>query len=289
MQTLRTIKNQIELQYLLLKKSFIALLKRNPRAFIKFVDFFLYPMDLVRIQEYPFLISVIQNSRIKNPRMIDISSPKIISFLIKEKFKPSNFLLTSYNDKTSESQVSLYNSVSKNKLSLCEADAIDLSKYYDKFDFLYSVSVVEHIPGDGDIKAMNEFSKVVVNGGYVCITVPYGKESKEYMDYLNPRLFSHRYYSFETIQKRLFCKNLKLCRVEIVEERYPGYYQKKRKRIISLAKSFSRPYRKFFLLPKLYRYFLGYWIGYTGYPKKYSELIPIEGNGNIHLLFKVNK
>lgn len=291
MQTFQIFKSQIELQCLLFKKSFIALFKRNYWAFMKFIEFSLYPMDLIRIQEYPFLISAIQNTKIKNSRIIDISSPKIISFLIKEKFEPRNFVLTSYNDKASESQISLYNSVSKNQLLLCEADATDLGNYYNKFDFLYSISVIEHIPGEGDIKAMDEFSKVVVHGGYVCITIPYGKEPKEYMDYLDSSKFSHRYYTFETIQKRLFHKNLKLCKVEIVEERYPGYYQKVRKKIISQAKFFVKYSfdKKLLLLRRLQRYFLGYWIGYIGFSKKCSEFVPIEGEGNIHLLFRVDK
>lgn len=285
MKNIQLFKNQIELQRLLLKKAFAALVQRKWWAFVKFIQFVLYPMDFVRIHEFPFVISsisAINKQRINNLRIIDMSSPKIISFLIKDKFKPRSLHLTSYNDKVSEAQVSLYNSVSKDSLLLSEDDATCLSKYYNKYDLLYSISVVEHIPEDGDIKAINEFSKVVVNGGHICITVPYGKESKEYYE---AGCFAHRWYSLETVRRRLFHKHLKLCRAEIIEENYPGYYQKHRKMLLALQ-NVSSKWQAFILL---YRYLLGYWIGYRGFSRRHDRLIPIEGVGCIHLLFKVDK
>ena len=43
----------------------------------------------------------------------------------------------------------------------------------DSFDAAFAVSVVEHIPGDGDTDAMREMVRVVKPGGRIVVTTPY--------------------------------------------------------------------------------------------------------------------
>ncbi|HEV2670254.1 MAG TPA: class I SAM-dependent methyltransferase [Gemmatimonadales bacterium] len=47
------------------------------------------------------------------------------------------------------------------------------------FDAAYSVSVLEHIPGRGDVTAIGELIRVVKPGGIVVVTVPYDRKYRE--------------------------------------------------------------------------------------------------------------
>src|SRR5260370_1916346 len=49
----------------------------------------------------------------------------------------------------------------------------------DTFDAAYSVSVLEHIPDDGDTAALRELVRVVKPGGLVVVTVPFDLEYRE--------------------------------------------------------------------------------------------------------------
>jgi SAM-dependent methyltransferase len=49
----------------------------------------------------------------------------------------------------------------------------------NEFDAAYSVSVLEHIPEDGDTRAIQELARVVRPGGRIVLTVPYAREYGE--------------------------------------------------------------------------------------------------------------
>jgi SAM-dependent methyltransferase len=52
------------------------------------------------------------------------------------------------------------------------ADARKLPFPAGQFDFVYSISVVEHIPGQGDTEALREMARVVRPGGRVFLEIP---------------------------------------------------------------------------------------------------------------------
>jgi len=58
-------------------------------------------------------------------------------------------------------------------------DATKLSFKNESFDKITAISIIEHIPGEGDIRAVKEFERVVKKGGYVIITAPFGPEFNE--------------------------------------------------------------------------------------------------------------
>src|SRR5439155_9591923 len=47
------------------------------------------------------------------------------------------------------------------------------------FDHAYSISVLEHIPGEGAAAALRELARVVRPGGRIAVTLPYAEEAWE--------------------------------------------------------------------------------------------------------------
>jgi len=81
-------------------------------------------------------------------------------------------------------------------------DATKLSFPDEMFDCTYAVSSIEHIPDDGDSKALNEMMRVTKKGGTVVFTVPFSYE------YLEQKIADHyqgfeRRYDLENLKNRL--------------------------------------------------------------------------------------
>ena len=53
-----------------------------------------------------------------------------------------------------------------------QEDATQLSFADGSVDFVSAISTIEHIPGDGDVRSMAEFARVLRPGGRLVVTVP---------------------------------------------------------------------------------------------------------------------
>ena len=87
------------------------------------------------------------------------------------------------------------------ELNIEEQDATNL-KYPDAyFDKIIAISSIEHIPDNGDILSVREFSRVLKKGGKCLITVPFG----DYEEINNPWYYFgfERRYDLENLNKRL--------------------------------------------------------------------------------------
>lgn len=82
----------------------------------------------------------------------------------------------------------------------------------DSFDAAYSVSVLEHIPNNGDTVALRELLRVVKPGGFVVVTTPYDRKYREtFVDgpvYERKQVacepvFFERHYDEESLARRL--------------------------------------------------------------------------------------
>jgi SAM-dependent methyltransferase len=103
-----------------------------------------------------------------------------------------------------------------------------LLRYADaSFDAAYSISVLEHIPEDGDSAAIRELIRVVRPGGLIVITVPFDRSYREtFVD--GPvyertpvgaeRLFYERHYDRDALACRLLSSDA----VEVVDLRLWG-------------------------------------------------------------------
>jgi len=98
------------------------------------------------------------------------------------------------------------------RLRLERQDARALAYPDGCFDAVYSISVLEHIPGDGDAQAMREIARILRPGGRVCLTVPFAARCEEEWvrhDVFerrrrgNERVFFQRRYDDEALERRL--------------------------------------------------------------------------------------
>ena len=80
------------------------------------------------------------------------------------------------------------------------------------FDAAYSVSVLEHIPDDGDSAAIRELIRVVRPGGSIVVTVPFDRTYRETFvpgpvyerrPVGSERIFFERHYDREALSRRL--------------------------------------------------------------------------------------
>jgi SAM-dependent methyltransferase len=88
------------------------------------------------------------------------------------------------------------------RISLQQEDAIKLTFDDEKFFRISCISVIEHIPDDGDIMAVKEISRVLAPGGKLVITFPYGKWGEK-RSFLHGTTFYQKTYDEKAIEERL--------------------------------------------------------------------------------------
>jgi SAM-dependent methyltransferase len=116
-------------------------------------------------------------------------------------------------------------------------DARNLRQEDAYFDLVFSVSVIEHIPGEGDRQAMVEIARVLKSGGRAVISVPYKQEYleeyernsnlywKEHTTNRDGKMFYQRRYNWKALESRLINPSgLRLCEAVLVGEKplHPG-------------------------------------------------------------------
>jgi SAM-dependent methyltransferase len=88
-------------------------------------------------------------------------------------------------------------------------DATGLTFADSSVDLVTAVSTIEHIPGNGDSRAMREFCRVLRPGGVLVVTVP---TSASYTEQASTFYYSgfERRYDRATLRSRLFCDELQV-------------------------------------------------------------------------------
>jgi SAM-dependent methyltransferase len=98
------------------------------------------------------------------------------------------------------------------RLRLETQDARSLTYADGRVDAVYSVSVLEHIPDDGDTLALREIARVLRPGGRVSLTVPFsavceeewvGRDVFERRRRRGEKIFFQRRYDNQSLQQRL--------------------------------------------------------------------------------------
>lgn len=103
--------------------------------------------------------------------VFDLSSPKLLSHFLSEK-RGCKVIAADMN----KEEVSDWTTLTRNRPQMPSwviADGMSLGFRENTFDKIYSISVLEHIPGDGDTKTIKELARVLKPGGRLVVTVPY--------------------------------------------------------------------------------------------------------------------
>ncbi len=192
---------------------------------------FLRALRYWRVFEFPYTLA--QLPRRERLNILDISSPKILAFYLVRKYGHQVAAIDIWEDeiafwKNILSLIGNPQSIAGN-INLAIEDATRLSYNNESFDFVYSISVVEHIDNFGDTKALREVSRVLKKGGIAVVTVPFDENGYEvftrrnvyHKEYASSPVFYERWYNQQQLQERLIASSgLELVDLKLVFEKY---------------------------------------------------------------------
>lgn len=166
-------------------------------------------------------------------RVLDIGSPKLFSLYLADTIGAEvhstdieDYFIPEYQ------MLRRIQKISADRFHPVVEDGRSLSFRDESFTKVYSISVLEHIPGDGDSRCVAEIGRVLAPGGMAMLTVPFSPISRE--EYKAPRFYWHRSsatggngkvfyqrrYSEADLQRRLIePSGLTLSRLQFVGER----------------------------------------------------------------------
>lgn len=171
------------------------------------------PINIVRYFEFQFVHESNEWNQVH--KILDVSSPRMFALYIAKNYPHINYHYINPDVKdTEQTKKMLVRKEYFNNLLLSNEDATKLNYMDGTFDTIISISVIEHIPDNGDIKALKEMWRVLRPNGSLIITIPcMPKYFEEYLDIdeyqLYPpnnegKYFGSRYYDSQTIKDRIF-------------------------------------------------------------------------------------
>lgn len=138
----------------------------------------LNPLSYHRYMEYELILDQLELT--DGCRVLDIGSPKLPTLLLARNAQCelySTDLRDNFIGSTAHFlKLSGFGQRLGADLHLETQDARHLSYPDDSFDRVFSISVIEHIPEDGDTHAMREIARVLRPGGVLTLTVPFAAE-----------------------------------------------------------------------------------------------------------------
>jgi SAM-dependent methyltransferase len=159
---------QIEIEKFVLFQLLPKVVKASIRNTKHFCEWYSIPMNYVRIIESPLTFELLDVN--KNHKILDISSPKLLPlYMMVKGFK--NITVSDVEEYFKEDfQVYSQNFPISPKIETFDARKIP---YQDEtFDRVFSISVLEHVPGEGDIDISKEVARVLKPEGLFVLTLP---------------------------------------------------------------------------------------------------------------------
>jgi len=129
----------------------------------------LTPINVSRCYEFRRTFELLYPKR--GELVFDLSSPKLLSHFLSERHG-CKVIAADMN----KEEVTDWTTLTRKREHLPSwviADGVNLGFRDNTFDKVYSISVLEHIPGDGDTRTMKELARVLKPGGRLVVTVPY--------------------------------------------------------------------------------------------------------------------
>lgn len=166
LKTVRNVQREIELFYLLriLPKVFTKSVRQTGH----FWEWFAAPMNYVRMIELPLTIILLDLK--KESRILDISSPQLLSLYLGTNGFP-NITISDIEDYF-VGDFKIYTKEFGFSPQIKTFDATNIPFDDSSFDRVFSVSVLEHVPDDGDVEIAKEVARVLKPDGIFVITCP---------------------------------------------------------------------------------------------------------------------
>ncbi len=248
-----------------------------PCSWKKKIYWFAAPIHGVRFIEYTFLMKLLSSSNFAPlDNILDISSPFLIAY---ELSKIGSVIKT---DIIVEEEIFIKR---RANLSFKKENALCLSFPSDKFDLVYSISVIEHIWKEYD-KALEEIIRVTKPNGLIYLTFPVTLKYSE--EWLNKDLYGQQsrseegkvffsYYfdenAYKNILKLISPKTVMLC---------SGIYWDRKDNGFENYVSFLRNKKNSFVGTSLMQWFYGL----TGIASTAGDFTNPRGTGTACLLLK---
>ncbi|MEC4806233.1 MAG: methyltransferase domain-containing protein [Jaaginema sp. PMC 1079.18] len=192
------------------KFAFSCLLHRD---WGRFLELFCNPVNNVRYFEFDFCYHSVSWSKIQS--YLDVSSPRLFFLYLLKKYPHLESELINLDTRDlAETQQYLKFLTSPAKINLAAYDATQLPYADESFDIITSISVIEHIPNQGDSQAVRELWRVLKPGGKLLLTVPclknYYEEWRSTDSYnlgtvqnQEKLYFFQRFYDFKNLEDRI--------------------------------------------------------------------------------------
>ena len=133
----------------------------------------LLPVEYIRCAEFRYVLEHLNVTA--DHRVLDVGSPKLLSLFLASRVGANIWatdLVDDFFPPYAAYAASMLGS-EQSRYVIETQDARTLTYRDESFDRVFSVSVVEHIPDDGDARAMEEIARVLKPGGIACLTVPW--------------------------------------------------------------------------------------------------------------------
>jgi SAM-dependent methyltransferase len=186
-----------------------------PSAPIAGLKCMVLPVEYIRCAETRYILHHLDVR--PGQRVLDIGSPKLLSLFLAARLR-AEVDATDLVDYFFE-RYEVYSRVAlgqdRNRYRMAGEDARTLTYPSAHFERVFSISAIEHIPDDGDSRAIQEIARVLAPGGIACLTVPWSDEG--YLDEFKHRgdpdvywapgdgekVFFQRAYDRDTLERRL--------------------------------------------------------------------------------------
>lgn len=166
LKKVRNIRKEIELFYLL--RILPKIFTKSVRQTAHFKEWFGAPMNYVRMIELPLTIILLNLD--KESRILDISSPKLLSLYLGTNGFP-NIAISDVEDYF-VCDFKIYSKEFGFSPEIKKFDATNIPFADSSFDRVFSVSVLEHVPDDGDVEIAKEVARILKPDGIFVITCP---------------------------------------------------------------------------------------------------------------------
>lgn len=196
------------------------------------LELLLRPVELVRYFEFPFTLGCCPHAP---RRCLDVSSPRLFSLYAARRWPNAAIRVINPDRRDLATTAAIARAVALENLTFADCGVEALAEGPDRYDCIWSISVVEHIAGPyEDREAVGWMYDALADGGRLILTVPVDRRSwVEYQDadYYGTQApgrgpyFFQRWYDRASIWERIVARighdpNL----VAWFGERVPGHY-----------------------------------------------------------------